>query len=133
MNAELRLIKPAAETPAQVAHDRLRQAARDGYDQGYIAGERAGNLARDRADGGPRSAPAGGALVSRATCTPSEAARALSDNRELYFEQSAATRNGYVPRISPWRTAPACQVVAIESHPLHQQGESSSDARARHS
>lgn len=68
--------------------------------------------------------------MSRAACTPSEAARALSDNRALYFEQSAATRNGYVPHISPWRAAPACQVVAIESHPLHQQGETNNDEHA---
>lgn len=94
--------------------------------------------------------------MSRAACTLTEAQRALSDNRELYFEQSAMTRNGIVPRISPWRTSPACQRAAIESHPLSvtvremeeifdaniagpsinelfNQGESSSDARARHS
>lgn len=62
-------------------------------------------------------------MISRAACSPSEFQRALSDNRDLYFAQSSATRNGYVPRISLWRTAPACTAIAIESHPLHNQGE----------
>ncbi len=38
-----------AMSPAELAHERLKLAARNGYDQGYIAGERAGNLHRDRA------------------------------------------------------------------------------------
>lgn len=58
-------------------------------------------------------------IASRQVTSIGEAQRALCDNRELYFAQSAATRNGYVPRISPWRSSPACVRVAIESHPLH--------------
>lgn len=48
MNAESN-VHYLDETPAQVAHERLRQAARNGYDRGFEAGERAGNLGRDRA------------------------------------------------------------------------------------
>ncbi|MDQ8050717.1 hypothetical protein [Luteibacter sp.] len=66
-------------------------------------------------------------MPSRQSATLGEATRALCDNRELYFAQSAATRNGYVPRISPWRSSPACVRVAIESHPLNDH-----DQDARH-
>lgn len=48
MNAETN-VHYLDETPAQVAHERLKLAARNGYDQGYTAGERAGNLHRARA------------------------------------------------------------------------------------
>lgn len=67
--------------------------------------------------------------MSRAACTLTEAARALSDNRALYFEQSAATRNGIVPRLSPWRTERACVLVAVETHPLN-HGETNHDEHA---
>lgn len=49
MESHLRLIQPTGPTPAQVAHERLTQAASSAYDQGFAAGERAGRIGRDLA------------------------------------------------------------------------------------
>lgn len=65
-------------------------------------------------------------MISRQNCSLGEELRAQCENRDRYFEQSAATRNGHVPRLSPWRWATP---FAIESN----QGEISNDEHARHS
>lgn len=71
-------------------------------------------------------------MNSRQNCSLGEFARALSDNRELYIEQSACTKAGVVPRIHPWRTGPSCQTKAAKRsyQNLSNQGEPSNDEHA---